>query len=188
MARILAVSGSPSPVSRTTAVLDLVSQQLSREGHDVDVLYLRALPAYPLLHADMSDPYIANARDRLAQADAVVLATPVYKASFSGLLKVWFDSVAQLALTGKTVLPLATGGSLTSVLALDYALRPVLSAMGAAHVVPGYFVLDKLVVQSSENGWSIERDARDALDLIIEGFLRAITVKGFVVVTARAAS
>jgi FMN reductase len=175
MARILAVSGSPSPVSRTTAVLDLVSDRLAREGHEIDVLYLRTLPAHPLLFADMSDPYVAGARDRLEQADAVVLATPVYKASFSGLLKVWFDSVAQLALTDKTVLPLATGGSLTSVLALDYALRPVLSAMGAAHVVPGYFVLDKLVVPGADNVWSIDPDAQAALDVIIGGFVRTLT-------------
>jgi FMN reductase len=175
MARILAVSGSPSPISRTTAVVEHVSQRLVREGHDVDVLYLRELPAHPLLHADLSDPFIAGARDRLAQADAVVLGTPVYKASFSGLLKVWFDSVTQLALTGKTVLPLATGGSLTSVLALDYSLRPVLSAMGAAHVVPGYFVLDKLVVRGADNVWSIDPDAQSELDPIIDAFVRTVT-------------
>jgi FMN reductase len=174
MARILAVSGSPSPASRTTAVLDLVSQRLAGEGHDVDVLYLRTLPAHPLLHADLSDPDIAGARDRLAAADAVVVGTPVYKASFSGLLKVWFDSVSQLALTGKTVLPLATGGSLTSVLALDYALRPVLSSMGAAHVVPGYFVLDKLVVQGADDVWSVDPEAQSGLDLIVDGFARTL--------------
>ncbi len=174
MAHILAVSGSPSPTSRTAAVVDNVSRRVRHDGHSVDVLHLRSLPASPLLNADHADPFIADAAERLRRADAVVVGTPVYKASYSGLLKVWFDSVTQLAFTGKTILPLATGGSLANVLALDYALRPVLAAMGAAHVVPGYFVLDRLLVADPDAGWTIDADAQPALDQVVDAFLAAV--------------
>jgi FMN reductase len=176
MAHILAVSGSPSPTSRTAAILDRVGRRVREDGHTIDILHVRTLPAAPLLAADQSDPFIADAAERLGRADAVVLGTPVYKASYSGLLKVWLDSVAQLAFTGKTVLPLATGGSLANVLALDYALRPVLAAMGAAHVVQGYFVLDQLVVPGPGDGWSLDPVAQPALDDIVDAFLRVVAV------------
>ncbi len=57
----------------------------------------------------------------------MVIGTPVYKAAYSGLLKSLLDLLPQYALAGKTVLPLATGGSTAHVLAIDYALRPVLA-------------------------------------------------------------
>ena len=63
---------------------------------------------------------------QVANAQLIVVATPVYKAAYSGLLKVFLDLLPQTALAGKTVLPLATGGSPHHMLALDCALRPVL--------------------------------------------------------------
>jgi FMN reductase len=53
------------------------------------------------------------------------------------------DLLPQYAFERKTILPLATGGSVAHVLALDYGLRPVLSSLGARHIVGSYFVLDK---------------------------------------------
>lgn len=176
MAHVLAVSGSPSPTSRTAVLIDEVGRRVREDGHTIDVLHLRNLPAVPLLAADPSDPLVRDAAERLGRADAVVLGTPVYKASYSGLLKVWLDSLAQFAFTGKTVLPLATGGSLANVLALDYALRPVLAAMGAMHVVPGYFVLDRFVAQAAEDVWTLDPEVRPALDAVIDAFLRSVSI------------
>ncbi|MFN8074095.1 MAG: NADPH-dependent FMN reductase [Kineosporiaceae bacterium] len=145
MANLLAVTASPSPTSRTAAVTDHVADRLRGHGHQVQVLPLRTLPAAALLAADRRDPEIAAANAALAQADGVIVATPIYKAAYSGLLKVWLDQLNQDALTGKAVLPLATGGSLAHVLAIDYGLRPVLASMGARHIVPGWFLLDQWV-------------------------------------------
>jgi FMN reductase len=74
-----------------------------------------------------------------------VVATPVYKASFSGLLKTLLDLLPQRALAGKVVFPLATGGTLAHVLVLDYALRPVLTALGSPVIVQGHFLLDHTI-------------------------------------------
>ncbi|NEE56082.1 FMN reductase (NADPH), partial [Streptomyces sp. SID8455] len=91
-----------------------------------------------------------RATELFARADGIVIGTPVYKAAYSGLLKTLLDLLPQYALTGKTVLPLATGGSTAHVLALDYALRPVLSSMGAAHIVQGWFVLDRHITTGED--------------------------------------
>lgn len=143
MAHILALTGSPSPTSRTERLLAQVGTRLrAAEGHEVRHLAVRDLPPEPLLAGDPTHPAIREAVGAVAAADAVVVGTPVYKAAYSGLLKVFLDLLPQTALRDKQVLPLVTGGSVAHVLALDYALRPVLNALGARHVLRGRFVLD----------------------------------------------
>ena len=92
-------------------------------------------------------PALWSAADTIAQADGVVVATPVYKASYTGLLKAFLDLLPENALAGKVVLPLVTGGTIGHLLAIDYALRPVLTALGADHVVQGRFLLDADIVR-----------------------------------------
>ena len=140
MPTILAVSGSPSPVSSTHQVLTLAADRLAGRGHRVETLAVRTLPAAELLRADLDHPQLADAAEQFAGADAIVLATPVYKAGYSGLLKSFLDVLPQFALEGKVVLPLATGGSLAHVLALDYGLRPVLMSMKPRAVSESFFV------------------------------------------------
>jgi FMN reductase len=143
MSSILVLSGSPSARSRTAALSDHLAGRLRGDGHTVRVVRVRDLPAAALLTADPNDPLIAETVSALLSADGVVVASPVYKASYSGVLKTLLDLLPQFALAGKVVLPVLTGGSPAHVLAVDYALRPVLSSLGAAHIVPGWFVLDR---------------------------------------------
>ncbi|GGZ50550.1 FMN reductase (NADPH) [Streptomyces inusitatus] len=163
MATILSVSGSPSPASRTARLLRHLDGRLAAQGHLVIPLDVRTLPAEALLGADPGHPAIAAARRLFAQADGVLVGTPVYKAAYSGLLKALLDLLPQHALAGKTVLPLATGGSLAHALAVDYALRPVLSAMGASHIVQGRFVLDRHI--SAPDGGTVAVDPASGAEL-----------------------
>ncbi|MFD0026478.1 NADPH-dependent FMN reductase [Streptomyces sp. NPDC058382] len=140
MPTILAVSGSPSPVSSTHQILTLAADRLTGRGHRVETVAVRTLPPAELLTADLEHPRMAEAVAKFAEADAIVLATPVYKAGCSGLLKSFLDVLPQYALEGKVVLPLATGGSLAHVLALDYGLRPVLMSMKPRAVAESCFV------------------------------------------------
>ena len=87
-----------------------------------------------------TDPDDRRGGQRGPDADAIVVATPVYQAAYSGLLKVFLDLLPQFAFRGKAVLPIVTGGSPAHVLAVDYALRPVLANLGAAHIGQGWFV------------------------------------------------
>ncbi|QQM38277.1 NADPH-dependent FMN reductase [Streptomyces liliifuscus] len=170
MAAILSVSGSPSPTSRTSRLLRHLDDRLRLQGHDVTPLDVRTLPAQALLGADFRHPAIVAATDLFTQADGVVIGTPVYKAAYSGLLKSLLDLLPQYALSGKTVLPLATGGSTAHVLAIDYALRPVLSSMGASHIVPGWFTLDKDVAADDHATQIVTPAAAEALEQVTDHF------------------
>ncbi|MCX5084924.1 NADPH-dependent FMN reductase [Streptomyces sp. NPDC056121] len=175
MATVLSISGSPSATSRTARLLRHLDARLEAQGHDVIALDVRTLPAEALLGADFAHPAIVEATELLARADGVVVATPVYKAAYSGLLKALLDLLPQYGLDGKTVLPLATGGTTAHVLALDYALRPVLNSMGADHIVQGWFTLDKDITVAPDGTVSVAPGSAEALGRVVDQFSGALT-------------
>ena len=120
---VLLIAGSPSAPSRSAVLLDAVAARLAERGVPAERLAIRELAAHALLLGEASHPSVQQAVEQLRRADVIVIATPVYKAAYSGVLKVFLDLLPQSALKGKTVLPLATGGSPHHMLALDYALR-----------------------------------------------------------------
>jgi FMN reductase len=153
---ILLLAGSPSSPSRSTRLLHYTGERLADLGHRLVKLHVLDLPAQAVLHADFKNADIKLAQERVREADAVVVATPVYKAAYSGVLKAFLDLLPQDGFAGKLVLPLATGGSQSHMLALDYALRPVLSALGAKHVLPSIYATDAQVVWSQESGLALD--------------------------------
>src|SRR6201996_7780842 len=148
---IVALAGSPSANSRSTALLRDVLGRLP-EGVARSEITLRDLPPAALVRAKANDPAIRVAREQVAAAQLVVIATPIYKASFSGLLKSFLDLLPQDALRGKTVLALGTGGSVAHLLALDYALKPVLAALGARHILDAVYAIDAQFVPHALHG------------------------------------
>ncbi|MDQ0791592.1 NADPH-dependent FMN reductase [Streptomyces sp. B1I3] len=174
MATVLSVSGSPSATSRTARLLRHLDARLAAQGHEVIPFDVRTLPAEALLGADFRHPAIVAATELFARADGVVIGTPVYKAAYSGLLKSLLDLLPQYALAGKTVLPLATGGTTAHVLAIDYALRPVLSSMGAGHIVQGWFTLDKDLAVGEDGALSVAPAAAEALGQVVDQFSFAL--------------
>ncbi|MEU1054617.1 NADPH-dependent FMN reductase [Streptomyces sp. NPDC005876] len=174
MATVLSVSGSPSASSRTDRLLRHLDRRLTAQGHQVIPLDIRTVPAEALLGADFRHPAIVAATELFARADGVVVATPVYKASYSGVLKALLDLLPQYALTGKTVLPLATGGTTAHVLAIDYALRPVLNSMGAGHIVQGWFTLDKDITVREDGTVTVAPAAAEALAQVVDRFSAAL--------------
>lgn len=143
---ILLIAGSPSERSRSAALLDAVQLHLELRGAQVERVLIRDLSPQALVLADVAHPSIAQAVAKVARAQAIVVATPIYKAAYSGVLKLFLDLLPQTAFKGKTVLPMATGGSPNHMLALDYALRPVLQSLGADHILSGVFATDGQVV------------------------------------------
>lgn len=141
MSACVVVSGSPSVASKTAILAEHVRSCLETEGMAARRINLRMLPVAALAGADLANEAIADAVREVEDADGVVFVTPIYKASFSGYLKLFIDLLPQYALAGKTVMPLATGGTPAHVLALDYGLRPVLQSMGARQIVQSYFLL-----------------------------------------------
>lgn len=109
----------------------------------------------------------------VAKADALVVATPIHKAACSGLLKTFLDLLPQHAFAGKPVLPLATGGSPAHFLALDYSLRPVLTALGA-QVAQGWFVLDRHITVTPDGTVTVDHDSGRQPARITDQFAHAL--------------
>jgi FMN reductase len=133
-------------------------------------LSVRELPAEGLLHARPDVPAIAAAITEVERAEGIVIGTPIYKAAYTGILKAFLDLLPQFALERKTVLPLATGGTVAHVLALDYGLRPVLSSLGARHIVASHFVLDKALSLAPTGALEVDGDSRTKYLVAIEAF------------------
>lgn len=184
---VLLIGGSPTEHSRSSTLLDAVAQRL-REQVDgrrlpIDRLRVRDLSPQALLLADWGHASVRHAIEQVANARALVIATPVYKAAYSGVLKVFLDLLPQTALKGKTVLPLATGGSPHHMLALDYALRPVLQSLGARHILPGVYATDAQVPKDAHDQYHVEPEIGqrldDAVHLLLQEGLRIPVTAGF---------
>lgn len=167
---IVTITGSPSASSRTAQLTESVAANLRRSGFEVQGVNIRDLPADDLLAARADSKPISDAIGLVERAQGVVISSPVYKAAYSGVLKVFLDLLPQFGLGGKVVLPLMTGGTTAHVLALDYALRPVLLTLGALHVVTGLFLLDKSIAHRSGGGVDIDPEVQARLDQIVADF------------------
>ncbi|ROM07251.1 FMN reductase (NADPH), partial [Pseudomonas protegens] len=122
----------------------------------------RDFPAEDLLHARFDSAMVINLLQHIEQADGLLIATPVYKASFSGALKTLLDLLPERALSHKVVLPMATGGSIAHMLAVDYALKPVLSALKAQEMLQGIFAEDNQIAYGEG---SVQPQLAEALEL-----------------------
>ena len=162
---ILLISSSPTTPSRSAAILASVGDKLQTiSGVQLSSLSIRDLPPHSLLHADWNNAALAQAIVAVDRADALVIATPIYKAAYSGLLKAFLDLLPQYGLRDKAVLPLASGGSPHHMLALDYALRPVLQSMGPRLVLPSVYAIDSQITAQPLGGYQIAHDIHARLD------------------------
>ncbi len=168
---ILLIAGSPSEHSRSAALLDAVSQRLGLRHALIERLHIRDLSPQALLLADVGHKSIRAAVSQVETARAIVVATPVYKAAYSGVLKVFLDLLPQSAFKGKAVLPLATGGSPHHMLALDYALRPVLQSLAARHILPGVYATDAQIPKDEDDGYRVGDELGTRLDDAVNNLL-----------------
>ncbi|WP_217140014.1 NAD(P)H-dependent oxidoreductase [Streptomyces sp. AC627_RSS907] len=174
MATVLSVSGSPSAASRTSRLLRRPDDRPAAQGHEVIPLGVRTLPVEALLGAGVGHPAIVEAVALFARADGVVVGTPVHKASCSGVRKALLALLPQYTPTGKTGLPLATGGSTAHVSAIGYALRPVLDPMGAAYIVQGRFTPDRDITAHEDGALTVAPGAAAAPAHVADRFSTAL--------------
>lgn len=176
MSLVLILSGSPSPASRTLALTQQLGAQLANAGagFEVETLQVRDLPAEDLLWARFDSPAIQRALGQVERARAVVVASPVYKASYTGILKAFLDLLPPAALAGKVALPILTGAGPAHLLALDYALRPLLSILGAPRVLSGLYVLDSQIERRPDGGVTLDGALAPRLDAVVAELVAAM--------------
>jgi FMN reductase len=137
-ARVAVVVGNPKPGSRTLSSARHVARELS--GVEPDLVVDLAELGPRLL--DWSDGEVGRLVAEVGDADLVVVASPTYKATYTGLLKLFLDRFAGgTGLTGIAV-PLMLGAGPAHALAPEVFLRPLLTELGAVVPVRGLYVLD----------------------------------------------
>lgn len=146
--RIVVVSAGLSVPSSTRLLGDRLASAAAAaagaEPGDVRAVELRDL-AVEIAHTftnGFPGPALSEAFDAVSGADALIVVTPVFSASYSGLFKSFFDALSSTdpeALTGMPVLIAATGGSARHSLVLDHALRPLFSYLRAVVVPTGVY-------------------------------------------------
>ncbi|MEG3134142.1 NADPH-dependent FMN reductase [Rouxiella sp. T17] len=172
--KVISLAGSPRQPSRSSALLALGHQWLAARGVEVVSYSLQDFNADDLLFANFNSPQLKELIAQLETADGLLIATPVYKASFSGALKTLLDLLPERALEHKVVLPIVTAGSTGHMLAIDYALKPVLNALKAQEILYGVFADDKLVGQYQSFPAELEAGLQARLDDSLETFHAAL--------------
>ncbi|MFF4489600.1 FMN reductase [Streptomyces sp. NPDC001544] len=136
--KLVVVSAGLSVPSSTRLLADrLANATAGRTSAEVRVIELRDL-AVEIAH-NLTNGFpgraLADALEAVAAADGLIVVSPVFTASYSGLFKSFFDVLDKEALTGKPVLIAATGGTARHSLVLEHAMRPLFAYLRAV-VVP----------------------------------------------------
>ena len=123
--KLIAINASPSDTSKTHAV---AAAAVDRAGVGT-VIDIGSLDADALLLRG-AHPTVATAIDAITQADVIVLVTPIYRATYSGLLKVLLDQLPTAALVGKACVLAATAGGPLHFLSIDTSMRALVASLG----------------------------------------------------------
>ncbi|GIM45175.1 FMN reductase (NADPH) [Collibacillus ludicampi] len=174
MENIVTLSGSPSLSSRLSHVLEFVHDRLAENGFQADWIRVRDLPPEDLIYARYDSPAIEQANALISKASAVIVASPVYKASYTGVLKTFLDLIPQGGLRNKIVLPLLIGGTSAHLLAIEYALKPVLSTLGARTILQGVYVLESQVQRDGDKA-ELHEDIQVRLEDAIHELTEALS-------------
>ena len=132
------VVGNPKAASRTLDAATKVAERLA--GRPAD-LVLDLVELGPGL-LGWGDEAVGRAVAQVQQASWVVVASPTYKATYTGLLKLFLDQFAAGSMTGVVAFPLMLGGAWKHALAPEVFLKPVLVELGASCPVSGLYLLD----------------------------------------------
>jgi FMN reductase len=133
------VVGNPKPKSRTLDAGVLVASKLT--GADPAIV-LDVVDLGPGLLA-FGDANVAAAIEAIRQCDVVVFASPTYKATYTGLLKLFLDQIPSDGLFGVTAFPVMLGAGPAHAMAPDLLLKPVLVELGATCPAAGLYLIDK---------------------------------------------
>jgi FMN reductase len=148
MSQIVVVSGNPRVGSRTSVLAIAVGSAIAaRAGLATPaVIEVGALGAGLLTAGDAPT---AEAVALLKSADILVVATPTYKGSYTGVLKVLLDQLPANALAGKRAVPVVTAGVAPQAAAAEALLRQLLTELGASVLEPGLPVVEADLPESA---------------------------------------
>ena len=171
--KVVAVSGSLHTPSKTTAlvkeILASYGRELSIDAHLIAVNEIGPDFAGALRREELPASVEEELR-KIENADLLVVASPVYRASFTGLFKHLFDFVGQYALVDTPVLLGATGGSDRHALIIEHQFRPLFGFFQALTLPIGIYANDS----DFTNGSVTSLDLQERIDLAVSRSLPLI--------------
>jgi FMN reductase len=137
MPAVTVLVGNPKPASRTLRAASAVAAALSDEpAHQID------LATFGPGLLDPTNVDVAAEVERVLSSELLIVASPTYKATYTGLLKIFLDRIGGDALAGTTAVPVMLAAARDHRLAVDVYLTPLLLELGASVPARGLFVLD----------------------------------------------
>ncbi len=122
-------AASVAALARAGVEVEPATIELREHARDLTSLLLTGVPT----------PAVSAVLDMVAEADALVLVTPIYSGSYTGMVKDLLDLLPEKSLAGVPVLMGATAGTARHALALEHTLRPLLAYLRALVVPTGVF-------------------------------------------------
>lgn len=167
--RIAAFAGTLSSPSRTRALVEYAAERVAARFRGTatthDVIDLQPSLGRAASFADL-DPATREIVKDILSADALIVGTPVYKGSYTGLFKHLFDLIDPAALAGKPVLLTATGGGDRHALVIEHQLRPLFGFFEAAVLPTGVYA----GAADFRDGQPASEPLLDRLDRAVEQF------------------
>lgn len=153
MSKIVTIIGNPKLQSKTSKIAIEISEQLverlKRKEELVEHDVLELAPISSKLF-EWGNEEVQQSIVKISQSDMVVVASPTYKATYTGLLKAFMDQIPQGGLNGKIAIPVMVGAAPQHHMAVDVFLTPLLMELGANCPLRGIYVLESKIDNLSE--------------------------------------
>lgn len=144
--RIVAVSGNVQRPSKSRALAEAIAAAIARKLpariEQYDILDVQPGLGAALSRADLG-PEALKVVEAIEKADILVVSTPTYKGSYTGLFKHLIDFIDPKSLDGRPVVVSATGGGQRHALVIEHQLRPLFGFFSAWTIPAGIFAEDK---------------------------------------------
>ena len=175
MTRILLIGGSPTHPSKAHILLDYAKELLDNQLENqfeiskikTSTLLVRNLLAEDLAFGRYSSPALEYPKKLIEDADGLIIASPIAKSAYTGLLKSFLDLLPRGILSRKVILPLATSNTIA------HSLKPVLAELGATNILNSVFAVEDELHQSS-SGITADIAVTLRLQTALQDFVGAI--------------
>jgi FMN reductase len=157
---ILFIAGSPSSTSRSSYVAEVLRAHAKREGLPTRTFSLQDFGAADVLLARVDAPEVKGFVDAVKSAAAIVLSTPVYKATYAGGLKAIVDLIPPDALVSRPALGVATTKLGAHGAEVDRAYRALFAFFRARALEPLVVMDDELRIENGEGTFTAPATAR----------------------------
>lgn len=152
---VTVVVGNPKPSSRTLGVATTLADGLAGALPGAAEPWTLDLAQHAGDMFDWKSEVLTELTGRVAASDLLVVASPTYKGSYTGLLKAFFDRYPSDGLAGVVAVTVMTGAAAVHALAVEVHLRPLLVDLGATVPARGLFVTEAELprVDAVVDGW-----------------------------------